>query len=99
MLHRVIRKQDSQEDNKTAEVKSQSEDSRTVDEITQSERCAIPKEIFNQISVISSAANKTNCEMQTEILGGYVESKRLENECLTGALPENDSRCKYVRPK
>jgi hypothetical protein len=79
------------------EVKGQSEDSRTADENTQSDRCAIPREIYNNITAIASVSKKTNCEIQTEVLNEYVERKRLESDCLTGTI--NDDRCKYVKPK
>jgi len=53
----------------------------TADEVTLGQRCAIPASIYNQILVISAGLKKTNCEVQTEVLGAFVEQKRLEREC------------------
>jgi len=48
--------------------KQESEDKTTAEESIQSERCAIPREIYNDIAVIASASKKTNCELQIEVL-------------------------------
>jgi hypothetical protein len=90
-MHRAIRKKQSQgsEDDKT-----------TADEAIKSERCAIPRQIYNEISTIASASKKTNCEVQIEVLREWTELKKLQNEC---AQPQaqgiRDDGCKYVSPK
>ena len=63
MMH--IRKKQSQE--------SEDDKTTTADEAIKSERCAIPREVYNEISTIASASKKTNCEVQIEAL-------RLQNE-------------------
>jgi hypothetical protein len=68
---RAIRKEQSQE----------SEDKTTADEAIKSERCAIPRQIYNEISTIASASKKTDCEVQIEVLRGWTELKKLQNEC------------------
>jgi hypothetical protein len=84
MMHRAIRKKQSQESEAT-----------TADEAIKSERCAIPRQIYNEISTIASASKKTNCEVQIEVLREWTELK-LQNEC---AQPQaqgiRDDRCKY----
>jgi hypothetical protein len=87
MLHRARKKQSP-------------EDKTTADEAIKSERCATPRQIYNEISTIASASKKTNCEVQIEVLREWTELKKLQNEC---AQPQaqgiRDDGCKYVSPK
>jgi hypothetical protein len=61
MLHRARKKQ-SPED-KTA----------AADEAIKSERCAILRQIYNEISTIASASKKTNCEVQIEVVREWTD--------------------------
>lgn len=76
------------------------EDKTTADEAIKSERCAIPREIYNEISTIASALKKTNREVQIEVVREWTEVKKLQNECAQSqAQGIRDDRCKYVNPK
>jgi hypothetical protein len=72
MMHREEFRKSSQ---------SQESEDKTADEVTTSDRCAIPREIFNEVAVLASASKKTNCEVQVEVLRGWTELKKLQNEC------------------
>jgi hypothetical protein len=86
---------------KRVDSQNQSSDDKTVEEATVGDRCAIPREIFNDISIIASAQKKNNCEVQIEALTEWTEAKKLQNEC--AQLEANgiqDDKCKYViKPK
>lgn len=49
-MHRAIQK-------KQEPTQSQGSDDKTADEVTVGDRCAIPREIYNEISTIASASN------------------------------------------
>ena len=73
---------------------------RTADEVTVGGRCAIPREIYNDIAVIASASKKTNCEIQIEVLREWTVLKKLENECaVSQAQGITNDRCRYINPK
>jgi hypothetical protein len=77
--------------------KSQSqppEDNRSSEEVIKSERCAIPREVYNDIAIIASAQKKSNCEVQIEALKEWTGLKKLQAEC-TAAVAEGvrDDRC------
>jgi hypothetical protein len=65
------------------------EDNRTADDVTVGERCAVPRETYNNIAVIASASTKTNCEIQIEVLREWTELKKLENECAQSQAQRN----------
>ena len=79
-------------------VSSHSEDKTTADEAIKSERCAIPRQIYNEISTIASASKKTNCEVQIEVLREWTELKKLQ-KVQPQAQGIRDDRYKYVNPK
>jgi hypothetical protein len=81
-MHRAIRKKQSQgsEDDKT-----------TADEAIKSERCAIPRQIYNEISTIASASKKTNCEVQIEVLREWT-LKNYKMSVLNPRLRESQMR-------
>ncbi|HXX95558.1 MAG TPA: hypothetical protein VEL11_00365 [Candidatus Bathyarchaeia archaeon] len=76
----MLRKHLQEKEESQSQSQPSSNDEKTVDEITINERCGIPREIFNEIEIIASTQKKTNCEVQIEIFGGYVEQKRLERD-------------------
>jgi hypothetical protein len=61
MMHREVRK-------KQVSSQSQGSEDKTADEVTTSDRCAIPREIFNEVAVLASASKNTNCEVQVEAI-------------------------------
>jgi hypothetical protein len=67
MLHRESFKK-AAENQSQSQQSQENENQRTTHEITVEERCAIPRKIYNDISVIASASKKTNCEIQIEVL-------------------------------
>lgn len=94
-MHRAIRKKQE-----SPSQSQESEDKTTANEAIKSERCAIPRETYNDISTIASALKKTNCEVQIEVLREWTEIKKLQNECAQAeAQGVRDDRCKNVNPK
>lgn len=91
MLHREAFRR------KRAENQSQpADDNKSSDEVTVNERCAIPRDIYNDIAVIASASKKTNCEVQIEAIKYYVDRAKLRQACRANQLPEADCKCSEV---
>ena len=42
------------------------EGAATAEEAIKSERCSIPRELYNKVEIIASRNKKTNCEVQND---------------------------------
>jgi hypothetical protein len=56
-------------------------DERTAEDSIRDERCPIPRNLYEDLSVISTQQKKTNCEVQEEMLRYAVDRFRNRAEC------------------
>jgi hypothetical protein len=68
-------------------------DTITAEEAIKDERCAVPRELFQDVATLASASKLTQCEVQTEAIRQYISKQKRISDCKSGVLAGEDCKC------
>jgi len=64
-----------------------------VEQLEKDDRCAINRDVYNDVQVMASAQKLSNCEMQTELIKYGISRAKLRAACQAGDLRPEECKC------